>query len=67
MAFLSAEVHRYEVDRELIAAVIAPEDREAFWRAWAIDAADLTDAEAALLFRHYDYRVSPRYPGVRRG
>lgn len=67
MAFLSAEVHRYTVDRELINADFTPEEREEFWRAWAIDAANLTENEAALLFRHYDYRVSPRYPGVRDG
>ena len=60
MDVMSGELHRYTVDRELVKANFTPEDREAFWRAWAIDAADLTEAEAALLFKHYDYRATPR-------
>lgn len=60
---LSAELHRYTVDRELVAAGLTPGEREAFFRAWAIDLADLTDDEAVLLFRHLNYCATPRDPG----
>ena len=63
---LSGEVHRHTVDRELVAAGFTPGEREAFFQAWAIDLADLTEAEAVLLFRHLNWQATPR-PEVRDG
>ena len=56
---LSAEVHRYTVDQELVAAGFTPGEREAFFQVWAIEFADLSDAEAVLLFRHLNWRATP--------
>lgn len=57
---LSPDLHRASVDRELVAAGFTEGEREAFFQAWAIDAANLTLEEAVLLFRHYDWRATPR-------
>lgn len=56
---MSAEVHHYTVDRELVAAGFTEAEREAFFQAWAIEFADLTDDEAVLLFRHLNWRATP--------
>lgn len=50
---------RFDVDARLIAAGWTDQDREAYWRLHAIEAAGLTDDEAVALF-DFGYVATPR-------